>query len=121
MNEDCTFSELRDLFIDKSPLSRYEVINVGSIATNLVQGTMSAKRNKHTRKIPSSFLFCPIQFLKTINSHKFWALSECMIRCNLSYFERNNERWGVDINGSMVKMLICVNIQNHDGRYTIHQ
>lgn len=49
MNEDCTFSELRDLFIDKSPLSRYEVINVGSIATNLVHGTMSAKRNKHTR------------------------------------------------------------------------
>lgn len=99
MNEDCTFSELRDLFIDKSPLSRYEVTNVGSIATNLVQGTMSAKRNKHTRKIPSSFLFYPIQFLKTINSHKFWALFECMIRCNLSYFERNQEimKGGVSI------------------------
>lgn len=95
MNEDCTFSELRDLFIDKSPLSRYEVINVGSIATKLVQGTMSAKRNIHTRKIPSSFLFCPIQF----NSHKFWALFECMIRCNLSYFERNQEimKGGVSI------------------------
>lgn len=52
MNEDCTFSELRDLFIDKSPLSRYEVINVGSIATNLVQGTMSAKRNKTHKKDP---------------------------------------------------------------------
>lgn len=51
MNEDCTFSERHDLFIDKSPLSRYEVINVGNVAD---------EKKKSHRKDRSSFLFCPI-------------------------------------------------------------
>lgn len=55
MNEDCTFSERHDLFIDKSPLSRYEVIHVGNIATNLVQGTLPSRKKNRTGKIARHF------------------------------------------------------------------
>lgn len=67
MNEDCTFSERRDLFIDKSPLSQYEVINVGSIATNLVQGTLP------TRKIITHEISLVISILSNIilENYKF--------------------------------------------------